>query len=144
MMQKMLLNFDLEISGKVIGRKGVTIQEMIDKSGVLRVRVIGDEENEESMRQDGLVPFRFVGTRESIRNARALLDYHVAYLKVRSLVSGVWYYLISAGISAKVFVWLFEVAVLKFECFVREAAIVLLEQALMRAVRRPVNVVDET
>lgn len=60
----------------------MTIQEMIDKSGVLRVRVVGDEENDSSLRQDGLVPFRFVGTRESIRNAKALLDYHVAYLKV--------------------------------------------------------------
>ena len=55
---------------------------MIDKSGVLRVRVVGDEENDASLRQDGLVPFRFVGTRESIRNAKALLDYHVSYLKV--------------------------------------------------------------
>ena len=66
----------------MIGKKGVTIQEMIDKSGVLRVRVIGDEENDSGLREDGLVPFRFVGTRESIRNARALLNYHVAYLKV--------------------------------------------------------------
>uniref|UniRef100_A0A8D0CS16 FMR1 autosomal homolog 2 n=1 Tax=Sander lucioperca TaxID=283035 RepID=A0A8D0CS16_SANLU len=70
--------------------------EIVDKSGVVRVRIEGDNDKklprEEVGRQgagrddtasskEGMVPFVFVGTKENISNAQALLEYHVSYLQ---------------------------------------------------------------
>lgn len=93
-------------SGKVIGKKGNVIQEILEKSRVHNVKVVGDEEARGRdidvqalvccgtmvwgrfcdpslpLHPHVQVPFDFIGRKTDIDNAKMMMEYHLEHLKV--------------------------------------------------------------
>ncbi|ESO08811.1 hypothetical protein HELRODRAFT_97753 [Helobdella robusta] len=81
--KKETVDLPRNLISRVIGRNGHHIQEIVDKSGVLRVKIKSEDnvDAQHDINSDESVPFVFIGTADSINNAKLLLDYHVIHLK---------------------------------------------------------------
>ncbi|XP_065886599.1 RNA-binding protein FXR1-like [Dysidea avara] len=71
-----------EYAGKVIGKKGNTIQGIMEKSRVLNVKIMGDDEaRKKNIDTKDKVPFVFTGLKNAVENAKLMLEYHMEHLK---------------------------------------------------------------
>lgn len=70
-------------TGRVIGKRGHVIQEILEKSRVHNIRVMGDEENTDKSDTAADVPFDFIGRKPAVENAVLMLNYHLDHLKVQ-------------------------------------------------------------
>ena len=58
------------------------IQEILDKSHVHNIRVMGDDEGTEKADASSDVPFDLIGRKSAVENAILMLNYHLDNLKV--------------------------------------------------------------
>lgn len=77
------------LTSRIIGQKGKQIQEIIDKSKVVKVRFPSDQETKEILVRTSLTKEEitkhtviiFIGTKSNIANAECLMDYLVGSLE---------------------------------------------------------------
>ncbi|GMT31345.1 hypothetical protein PFISCL1PPCAC_22642, partial [Pristionchus fissidentatus] len=85
MLEYAVETFDVpaDMVGKVIGKKGATIQEIIDKAGAVRVQIANENrpETEGEGEDGGFVVFTFTGTRDALGHVRFLIDYHITQMR---------------------------------------------------------------
>ena len=71
------------LTSRIIGQKGKQIQEIIDKSKVIKVRFPSDQETRAILTKEEVAKntiIIFVGTKNNILNAECLMDYLVGSL----------------------------------------------------------------
>lgn len=70
------------LAGKMIGKKGNVITDILEKTRVNNVKVVGDEDAEKrGVDTTSFVAFDFIGRVKCIENAKLMVDYHIDHLK---------------------------------------------------------------
>jgi len=69
-----------KLVGRIIGQKGKQIQDFVDKAQILKVKVLSKQDAIDMQIEgadESTAAFKFVGTKNNIENAKALMDYLV-------------------------------------------------------------------
>jgi len=69
-----------KLVGRIIGQQGKSIQDIVDMSNILKAKVLSPKDAIEAKietKEGTMTVFKFIGTKNNIENAKALMDYLV-------------------------------------------------------------------
>jgi len=69
-----------KLVGRIIGQQGKSIQDIVDMSSILKAKVLSPKDAIEAnieTKEGALTVFKFIGTKNNIENAKAIMDYLV-------------------------------------------------------------------
>jgi len=69
-----------KLVGRIIGQQGKSIQDIVDMSNILKAKVLSPKDATEAKietKEGTMTVFKFIGTKNNIENAKALMDYLV-------------------------------------------------------------------
>lgn len=70
----------IKLVGRIIGQQGKSIQDIVDMSNILKAKVLSPKDAIEAKietKEGTMTVFKFIGTKNNIENAKALMDYLV-------------------------------------------------------------------